>query len=85
MPTPFMHLHIAEEIKGGLKVQPGEPSNLSGILDTVEVYAMRLQMTSEVFAAKLEDGVWLQKNLFAHVPITFVQEILAAAVPASIL
>ena len=41
-------------------------------------------MTAEAFAAKLDDGVWLKKNLFAQVPVTAVQEILAEAVPASI-
>jgi hypothetical protein len=55
-----------------------------GVSQTVEIYAGRLQMTTEAFAAKLDDGVWLQKNLFTQVPVTAVQEILAAAVPASI-
>ena len=55
-----------------------------GASQTVEIYASRLQMTTEAFAAKLEDGAWLKQNLFAHVPVTAVQEILAAAVPASI-
>jgi hypothetical protein len=51
---------------------------------TVEIYAGRLQMTAGAFAAKLDDGVWLRKNLFDQVPVTAVQEILASAVPASI-
>ena len=55
-----------------------------GASQTVEIYAERLQMTAEAFAVKMDDGVWLDKNLFAQVPMTAVQEILVAAVPASI-
>ena len=55
-----------------------------GRSQTVEIYARRLQMTAEAFAVKLDNGVWLQKNLFDHVSVTAVQEIIAAAVPASI-
>ena len=55
-----------------------------GASQTVEIYAGRLQMTPEAFADKLNDGAWLQKNLFARVPVMAVQGLLAAAVPASI-
>ena len=55
-----------------------------GTSKTVEIYAGRLQMTTEAFTAKLDNGVWLQKNLFAHVSVLAVKEILAEAVPASI-
>lgn len=56
----------------------------SGTSQTAEIYAGRLQMTADAFAAKLDDEEWLQKNLFDQVPVTAVQEILAIAVPASI-
>jgi len=55
-----------------------------GRSQTVAIYAGRLRMTPEAFAAKLEDGAWLKQNLFAHVQVTAVHEILASAVPASI-
>lgn len=55
-----------------------------GTSQTVEIYAGRLQMTAEAFADKIDNGVWLEKNLFAQVPVTAVQEILVEAVPASI-
>ncbi len=57
---------------------------VGGKSQTVEIYAGRLQMTTEAFAAKLDDGAWLKKNLFEQVSLTAVQEILAKAVPASI-
>jgi hypothetical protein len=51
---------------------------------TAQIYAGRLHMTAEAFTAKLDDGVWLRKNLFAQVPVSAVEHILAEAVPASI-
>lgn len=56
----------------------------AGRSQTTAIYAGRLRMTTEEFAAKLEDGAWLKQNLFAQIPVTAVQEIFAAAVPASI-
>ena len=55
-----------------------------GRSQTVEIYAERLQMTAAAFADKLDDGVWLKKNLFAQVQVTTVQEVLTASVPATI-
>ena len=60
------------------QLQPG------GISQTIQIYAGRLQMTAEQFAAKLDDPQWMQEHLFARVPVTAVQERLVAAVPASL-
>ena len=59
------------------QLQPG------GMLQTIQIYAGRLQMTAGEFAAKLDDPEWMQEHLFARVPVTAVQERLVAAVPAS--
>lgn len=55
-----------------------------GTLRTVEVYAGRLNMTPEAFAANLQDETWMTENLFKHVPVLEVSEIIATAVPKSI-
>jgi hypothetical protein len=60
------------------QLQPG------GISQTIQIYAGRLQMTAEQFAATLDDPQWMQEHLFARVPVTAVQERLDAAVPASL-
>lgn len=57
---------------------------VGGDSQTAAIYAGRLQMTAAAFAAKLNDGVWLKKNLFEQVPVAAVQAIVMEAVPASI-
>jgi hypothetical protein len=60
------------------QLQPG------GLSQTIQIYAERLRMTAKEFAAKLDNPQWMQDNLFARIPVTAVQERLAAAVPASL-
>jgi len=60
------------------QLQPGALSQ------TVSIYANRLQMTSETFAAKLDDQEWMQDHLFSKIPVAKVLEIVYTAVPRSI-
>ncbi|MCB8983049.1 MAG: hypothetical protein H6659_04450 [Ardenticatenaceae bacterium] len=50
-----------------------------GSLETVAVYAQRLHMSAEEFAACLRDPAWMAENVFNMVPIDEVQARLDAA------
>lgn len=60
------------------QLQPGAP------VQTVEIYAERLRMSPDEFAANLRDPDWMEVNVFSKVPVAEIQAKLAAAVPRSI-
>jgi hypothetical protein len=60
------------------QLQPGAP------VQTVEIYADRLQMSPAEFAANLRDRQWMEANVFSKVPLAEIQAKLATAVPGSI-
>jgi hypothetical protein len=60
------------------QLQPG------AMLRTVEIYAGRLEMSPEEFAANLENPAWMADYVFGKVPVEKVQEMLAEAVDESI-
>ena len=60
------------------QLQPGAP------VRTVEIYADRLGITPDEFAANLQNPAWMQANVFDKIPVDQVQSILRAAVPKSI-
>lgn len=53
-------------------------------LRTIEIYAERLFLTPEEFAANLEESSWMDEYLFQRVPLQKVQEILTSAVHESV-
>ena len=59
------------------QLQPGAKS------ETVRIYADRLGMTAEAFAAKLDDQAWMNEKLFSRIPIDVVLDIVSTAVPKS--
>jgi hypothetical protein len=60
------------------QLQPG------AMLRTVEIYAGRLKMSPEQFAANLESPDWMAEQVFERVPVEKVQQLLLAAVDESI-
>jgi hypothetical protein len=60
------------------QLQPG-----ASIL-TVAIYAQRLNLSPAEFAARLEDPIWMNEQLFNRVPVAQVQELLDTAVPQSV-
>jgi len=60
------------------QLQPG------AAIQTVEIYAERLQMSPAEFAANLRDPKWMEANVFSKVPVAEIQARVAAAVPGSI-
>ncbi|MEW5988090.1 MAG: zinc dependent phospholipase C family protein [Chloroflexota bacterium] len=60
------------------QLQPG------GVVETVSVYAGRLHISPEDFAAHLHDSQWMIENVFCRVPIEQVQAGLAAVVEESV-
>lgn len=60
------------------QLQPG------AMLRTVEIYAERLRMSPEEFAANLEEPAWMDEHVFAKVPVEKVQDMLTDAVNESI-
>ncbi len=60
------------------QLQPG------AMLRTVEIYAERLLMSPDEFAANLENPDWMADHVFGKVPVNEVQEILTDAVDESI-
>ncbi len=53
-------------------------------IQTVEIYAERLKMTPGQFSTHLHDPTWMHQQLFVHVPLEQVQQVLTTAVPRSI-
>jgi len=53
-------------------------------LRTIEIYAERLLLTPEEFAANLEKSTWMDEYLFKRVPIQEVQKTLTSAVHESV-
>lgn len=51
---------------------------------TVEIYAGRLKMAPEEFAAALHDPAWMEEHLFAKLPVADIEAILQTAVPQSV-
>ncbi|MFN2136670.1 MAG: zinc dependent phospholipase C family protein [Candidatus Promineifilaceae bacterium] len=51
---------------------------------TVAIFAGRLQMTPQAFAAKLEDRDWMEKELFSRVPVPAIQQLLEESVVESL-
>lgn len=60
------------------QLQPG------AISQTVRIYANRLQMSAESFAAKLDDPAWMHENLFSKIAVAEIVDIVHTAVPKSI-
>lgn len=60
------------------QLAPGAP------IHTVQIYAERLGMTPDEFAAKLRDQAWLQSQLFDRVPLAAVEEIFEQALDESV-
>lgn len=60
------------------QLQPGAPSR------TVEIYAGRLDILPEQFAANLQDDAWMETHVFSKIPVAEVQAIVKTAVPKSI-
>jgi len=60
------------------QLQPGAP------LRTIEIYAGRLYMSPDEFAANLNEPAWMDEHLFQRVPVPKVKEMLASAVPESV-
>lgn len=60
------------------QLQPDAP------VKTVEIYAGRLKITPEEFAANLQNSDWMQQQVFDKIPVNEVQQILQTAVPKSI-
>jgi hypothetical protein len=60
------------------QLQPG------AMLRTIEIYADRLLMSPEEFAANLENPAWMADYVFGKVPVEKVQTILTEAVDESI-
>ncbi|KAA3656422.1 MAG: hypothetical protein DWQ04_31130 [Chloroflexi bacterium] len=52
--------------------------------ETAAIFAERLNMTPEAFAANLQDATWMEPNVFNIVPMDSIQAILKTAVPRSI-
>jgi hypothetical protein len=55
-----------------------EPGAMS---QTVQIYAGRLRMTPEEFAAKLHSPEWMREELFSRVPVPSIQQQMQTAVP----
>lgn len=55
-----------------------------GPVETVSIFAARLQMSAEAFAANLADEAWMAENVFQQIPVERIQEILETAVDQSI-
>jgi hypothetical protein len=83
--VPDYHIPFAEDSKLVVwrdmlvdQLQPG------AMLRTIEIYAGRLSMSPETFAANLEDPDWMAAHVFGKVPVENVQAILTDAVGESI-
>jgi len=77
---PFVtdqHLQVWRDMLT-VQLEPDAP------LETVAVYAKRLQMTPEKFAAQLADKQWMAAHFFALVPVQKVQDRFETAVAESI-
>jgi hypothetical protein len=61
-----------------VQLRPGTP------LQTITIFAERLHMTPEEFAANLDDPIWMQENLFNRVPVDDVQAMITSGVAESI-
>lgn len=53
-------------------------------IETVTIYARRMKMTPEAFAANLEDPHWMQEHVFRKVPLRAVHEVISAGVDSSV-
>ncbi len=51
---------------------------------TVEIYAGRIGVSPELFAANLQDEAWMAEHVFGKIPVDQVQARLAAAVSPSV-
>lgn len=60
------------------QLQPGAP------VKTIEIYAGRLRISAEAFAANLQNPAWMQARVFDKIPVDTVQQILQTAVPQSV-
>jgi len=52
--------------------------------ETAAIFAGRLNMSTETFAANLQDENWMASNIFRIIPMSRIQAILQTAVPRSI-
>jgi hypothetical protein len=83
--TPDYHLPFAADpnliVWRDMLVHQLEPG---AMLRTVEIYAGRLKMSPEEFAANLESPAWMEEHVFAKVPVEKVQAMLTDTVDESI-
>ncbi len=54
------------------------------MLQTVEVYAHRMGMSPQEFAANLDRSEWMNRHLFSKVPVATVEAIMSSAIDDSI-
>ena len=60
------------------QLQPGSE------IETISIYARRMKMTPEEFAANLENPRWMQEHVFRKVPLHQVQNVISAGVDSSV-
>lgn len=60
------------------QLQPNAP------IKTIEIYAERIGISPEEFAANLHDQMWMSAQVFDKIPVDEVQKRLTEAVPSSI-
>lgn len=60
------------------QLQPGATT------ETISIYAQRMKMTPEEFAANLEDPQWMHEHVFRKVPLDEVEEVLSQGTLQSI-
>lgn len=77
---PFVNdvdlLHWRDKLVAQL--QPG------GSLLTIEIYAARLSMSPDEFAAHLLEPAWMKEQVFGKVPIDFIESMITSAVAESV-
>ncbi len=54
------------------------------MLQTIEVYARRMGMSPEEFAANLDRPEWMNRHLFSKVPVATIEVIMSSAIDDSI-
>ena len=77
---PFMGASVLTNWRDMIveQLQPNSP------VKTIEIYAQRIGISSEEFAANLDDQTWMAIHVFDKIPVDEVQDRLTEAVPRSI-
>lgn len=77
---PFVNdvdLHLWRD-KLVAQLQPG------GSLLTIGIYAARLSMSADEFAAHLRQPAWMEEQVFGKVPVDFIESMMSSAVAESV-